>query len=96
MKQLLLLLFMMVLLAGCQRSLRGSDDMTGDERLSVITYEGCEYLCVGVSTEFSLTHKGDCVNPIHLYNPYYDEDILETAVQRAIVAYRDSVLRASR
>lgn len=33
-------------------------------RFEVIKVEGCEYL-LGIN---KLTHKGDCVNPIHCHN----------------------------
>jgi hypothetical protein len=34
----------------------------------VIAIEGCEYIQIGTGSSMSIAHKGNCKNPIHIYN----------------------------
>lgn len=36
-----------------------------DQQYKIYTYEGCEYIVVGVGTNKWGSHKGNCINPIH-------------------------------
>lgn len=39
-----------------------------EERIIEIEYDGCQYLFCNGFKESSLTHKGNCSNPIHKHN----------------------------
>lgn len=43
--------------------------------LNIIIIDNCEYLfgCFGGADGYVLTHKGNCNNPIHIYNKEKDE-----------------------
>lgn len=42
---------------------------TFEEVFTTITLEGCEYYKIHQSYDhYTLTHKGNCKNPIHVYN----------------------------
>lgn len=63
----LLTLSSLFVLAGCE--LTGADnDLSPEKSYRIIEIENCEYIFVSRrpwSGEFSLTHKGNCMNPIH-------------------------------
>jgi len=39
------------------------------QRFEIYTLDGCEYIKVGIGNNSWGSHKGDCKNPIHQYNP---------------------------
>lgn len=56
-----------LLLSGCSPS-GSQNDVDPARSYKTITIEGCEYIYVSRrpwAGDFSLTHKGNCVNPIH-------------------------------
>lgn len=72
MKKLLLTATMLMVLASCGRPNISPENTkyklgpTGNIALQVVDLEGCEYFfCQETSVHFSLTHKGNCKNPIH-------------------------------
>lgn len=38
------------------------------QQVSVVVIEDCEYLLIGVGYAQVFSHKGNCKNPIHIYN----------------------------
>lgn len=74
MKKILLLPFIAIGITGCnmnpQFSSKDSEQKIGD--YTIKTIDGCEYIeyDVGIVDQrvYSLTHKGNCKNPIHIYN----------------------------
>lgn len=67
MKKIIVLL-LIVSLVGCgyknDKSIKGENnsDLAG---LKVIVLDGCEYFQFKSYTYYSITHKGNCKNPIH-------------------------------
>jgi hypothetical protein len=39
-----------------------------EENYFVVSIENCQYILIGSNDNRTLTHKGDCNNPIHYYN----------------------------
>lgn len=65
MKQLLFIAILISVLVGCGGI---NNDANPETSYEVKIIDGCEYIYVSrrpYSAEFSLTHKGDCNNPIH-------------------------------
>lgn len=68
----LLMLFGLVLMLGCQEARKPAGERLTKDGYSVIVIEGCEYIEVRYwlgldSGYYSLTHKGNCSNPIHCH-----------------------------
>ena len=72
-----LLLVALVVLVGCENNTRPSSfdsQKTVKPGIKELTLEGCQYLFMDSGIEFSqnytmtLTHKGNCTNPIHRCN----------------------------
>ena len=34
----------------------------------IISIDGCEYIQIGAGNTMSIAHRGNCKNPIHIYN----------------------------
>lgn len=73
MKRLLIIGLIAASLVGCVQP-PIVDGELNKNHFQIIHYEGCEYIIVeygypGYDTySFSITHKGNCNNPIHKYN----------------------------
>ena len=70
MKKLLMIL-MLVLLTSCTDKENISKEFykIGQVEYYVTIIDGCEYLISPYSHSASITHKGNCKNPIHRGNP---------------------------
>lgn len=70
--KLIILSLIVVSLCGCQKINENMISAVRDSK-SVITIDNCQYIEVynnpaGNNAMYSLTHKGNCINPIHTYN----------------------------
>jgi hypothetical protein len=77
------LLFATLLLCGCDRA--GTTFQTKNnkvifeggisESVYTIEHEGCEYIVIGEVNNRMMAHKGDCTNPLHIYNRKAEKDV---------------------
>lgn len=69
MKKLSLLLIV-CFLCGCGNNPTQQPIINSNENsiVGIIVIEGCQYLKVNAYMSYSFTHKGNCNNPIHIYN----------------------------
>lgn len=51
---------------------------------TIITVDGCEYVYFGYGGAVVFTHKGDCKNPIHIYNVESGTEIKQITNSSAI------------
>jgi hypothetical protein len=59
------LLFLLVIVMGFYGCKDGVDRPYAND-MDVVTIDGCEYLkCKSYMDYFTLTHKGNCKNPVH-------------------------------
>jgi hypothetical protein len=74
MKKLLLVFLLglsLYLIVGCHSEY---EDFDVKREINIIEIDGCEYIYIHSAQPwasgfaFSLTHKGNCKNPIHMYN----------------------------
>ncbi len=60
---LIFALGMAVIALGCTQASADKSDFK--EFITIVRYEGCQY----IETPHGIAHKGNCDNPIHVYNP---------------------------
>lgn len=69
MKTKLVALFSIAFMTACQPTPNGQSRTTTTDNYSIVVIDGCEYVEYdkGVLDQrvYSLTHKGNCKNPIH-------------------------------
>jgi hypothetical protein len=70
MKKVLLATLLIGMVSGCeeptvQKKTTPVVIKFGDKPLDIVTIEGCEYLISYYDRSRSITHKGNCSNPIH-------------------------------
>ena len=65
------MLIFSVLITGCSNIMPDVDSRVQQRNYNIITIENCEYIefdeGTGNMRVYSLTHKGNCSNPIHQY-----------------------------
>lgn len=42
-----------------------NDNIDKDVKVSVLEYDGCEYIIMTAYSKGGISHKGNCKNPIH-------------------------------
>lgn len=70
MKKLFIIICMCLLLLGCWNT-NTSTTMVKDsdgESVTIVKIGECQYIRTVVYNSYTYTHKGDCDNPIHIYN----------------------------
>lgn len=61
-----ILLITIILLSGCERKYTSSEKVDSDGiQYKTTIIENCEYIYLTTSYRRSITHKGNCKNPIH-------------------------------
>jgi len=58
-------------LTGCEPADRvkpSPNEYINSWEVTQFKYQGCEYLSTGGNYSQTVTHKGNCSNPIHIYN----------------------------
>lgn len=73
MKKIILFTLAVGMIAGCTeptvtKQITQTIISTGDKPLEIIEIDSCEYLVSCYDRSRSLTHKGNCKNPIHKKN----------------------------
>lgn len=75
MKKLFLIFILSLFYFGCSgEAPKNTNTKESDNGFRIIVIDGCEYIeCVHGFTwnsyySYTLTHKGDCKNPIHIHN----------------------------
>lgn len=67
-----LLLPLLLLLSACHPKATSTVEVpmegSAPQTLSVVTIDGCEYFYCPCEGARIYTHKGNCKNPIHIYN----------------------------
>ena len=63
-----LLGMILITLVSCKEQKPQKETLTELTNVTEITYQGCEYIRVGLGTRTWGTHKGNCKNPIHFEN----------------------------
>lgn len=66
MKRMIAVLVLAVCLMGCGKGT--PIQMDNGDGVRVCTYDGCEYIRSVVYGGITYCHKGNCKNPIHIYN----------------------------
>ena len=59
---------LLITLVSCEEQKSQKQPLTELTNVTEITYQGCEYIRVGLGTRTWGTHKGNCKNPIHFEN----------------------------
>jgi hypothetical protein len=82
MKKLLIAILLIEMVSSCQEATVTTQSTKivttyGNEPLKLILIEGCEYLEYNSGQIYSLCHKGNCKNIIHL-NKQFSEETLES------------------
>lgn len=67
MNKILIIVFLLIsmLVIGCESQLDKKMNINQKEGFATVTIDGCEYIIVEGNVEYSITHKGNCKNPIH-------------------------------
>jgi hypothetical protein len=59
---------LLITLVSCEEQKSQKQPLTELTNVTEITYQGCEYIRIGLGTRTWGTHKGNCKNPIHFEN----------------------------